>query len=100
MQQRMPIVRQVHWTSLIPQLGAIVGLALLAYAFFPKLGFIRANLVAALEYLIFCRLMRLLLTRDHIAGMSAYQARHFDEAIVHFNDSYRFFSAHRKLDAW
>ncbi len=85
---------------MIPQLAAIVGLALITYALFPGLGFIRANLVAALEYLIFCRLMRLMLTRDHIAGMRAYQAQHFDDAILHFDNSYRFFSEHCKLDAW
>jgi hypothetical protein len=100
MQQRMPVVRQVHWISLIPQLAAIVGLALLTYAIFPRVGFIRASFIAALGYLIFCRVMRSLLTRDHILGMRAYQAQHFDDAILHFDNSHRFFSAHRKLDAW
>ena len=96
----MPVVRQVHWISLIPQLVAIAGLALLTYAIFPRVGFIRASFIAALGYLIFCRVMRSVLTRDHILGMRAYQAQHFDDAILHFDNSYRFFSAHRKLDAW
>lgn len=100
MQQRMPVVRQVHRISLIPQLAGIVGLALLIYAIFPRLGFIRASLIAALGYLIFCRVMRSLLMRDHILGMRAFQAQHLDDAILHFDNSYRFFSAHRKMDAW
>ena len=100
MQQRMPVVRQVHRISLIPQLAAIVGLALLTYAIFPGLGFIGASIIAALGYAVFCRVMRSLLTRDQALGMKAYQAQHFDDAILHFDNSYRFFSAHRKLDAW
>ncbi|PYS61407.1 MAG: hypothetical protein DMF76_11075 [Acidobacteria bacterium] len=100
MQQKMPVVRQLHWISLIPQLVAIAALTLPIYAVIPPLGLFRASAIAALVYLIFCRLMRSWLTRDHILGMKAYHAQHFDEAILHFDNSYRFFSAHRKVDAW
>jgi tetratricopeptide (TPR) repeat protein len=100
MQERLPVVRQVHWISLIPQVAAIVGLTLLTYGVFPRLGFFRASFIAALGYLIFNRLMRSLLTRDHILGMRAYHAQQFDDAILHFDNSYRFFSTHRKVDAW
>ena len=100
MQQKMPVVRQLHWVQLIPQVLAIFAVALLIQDFFPRLGFFRASFIAALAYLICCRVMRSWLTRDHILGMKAYQAQHFDEAIVHFDNSYRFFSAHRKVDAW
>src|SRR5438552_5900793 len=100
MQQKMPLVRQPHWISLIPQLVAIAALTLPIYAVIPPLGLFRASALAALVYLIFCRLMRSWLTRDHILGMKAYHAQHFDEAILHFDNSYRFFSAHRKVDAW
>src|SRR5438552_17429496 len=100
MQQKMPVVRQVHWVQLIPQAVAIGAVALLIQVFLPRLGFFRASFIAALAYLVFCRVMRSWLTRDHILGMKAYQAQHFDEAILHFDNSYRFFSAHRKVDAW
>jgi len=100
MQQKMPVVRQLHWISLIPQLVAIAALTLPIYAVIPPLGLFRASAIAALVYLIFCRLMRSWLTRDHILGMKAYHAQHFDEAILHFENSYGFFSAHHKVDAW
>ena len=100
MQQKMPVVRQLHWVQLIPQAVAIAAVALMIQAFLPRLGFFRASFIAALAYLIFCRVMRSWLTRDHILGMKAYQAQRFDEAILHFDNSYRFFSAHRKVDAW
>src|SRR5437016_4356427 len=95
MPQKMPVVRQVHWVQLIPQAVAIAGVALMIQAFLPRLGFFRASFIAALAYLLFCRVMRSWLTRDHILGMKAYQAQHFDEAILHFDNSHQFFSAHR-----
>ena len=100
MQQKMPVVRQLHWVEVIPQVVAIAAVALLIQAFPPRIGFFRASFIAALAYLIFCRLMRTWLTRDHILGMKAYQAQHFDDAILHFDNCYRFFSGHRTLDAW
>jgi hypothetical protein len=58
MPQKMPVVRQLHWISLIPQLVAIAALTLPIYVVIPRLGFFRASAIAALAYLIFCRLMR------------------------------------------
>lgn len=56
--------------------------------------------IAALVYLIFCRIMRAKLTRDHSSGLRAYRAQKFQEAISYFKASYQFFSRHRHLDAW
>ena len=46
MQQKMPVVRQLHWISLIPQLVAIAALTLPIYAVIPPLGLFRASAIA------------------------------------------------------
>jgi tetratricopeptide (TPR) repeat protein len=98
MSQRMPVVRQLHWKGLTPQFIVLAALVLVLYVVFPKLGIIRDFLIAALAYFIFCRIMRGIFTRDHRSGMRAYHARKFQDAISHFESSYRFFSTHRQLD--
>jgi tetratricopeptide (TPR) repeat protein len=100
MSQRMPVVRQEHWRGVTSQLIVIAALVLVVYMVFPKLGIIREFLIATLVYFIFCRIMRTIFTRDHKSGMRAYHARKFQDAISHFESSYRFFSTHRHLDRW
>jgi hypothetical protein len=100
MSQRMPIVRQLQWMGLIPQLVAIAMLAVIVRVAFPNLGVPVDIFVGAVVYLIVCRVMRARFMRDHKKGMRAYHAQKFQEAISHFDASYRFFSAHRWLDTW
>jgi tetratricopeptide (TPR) repeat protein len=100
MTQRMPVVRQLYWMELIPQFIAIALLAGIPYVAFPDLDVPFDVFIAALVYLIFCRVMRAKFVRDHTSGMKAYHAQRFQDAISHFEASYRFFSAHRGLDRW
>jgi tetratricopeptide (TPR) repeat protein len=100
MTQRLPVVRQFYWMGLVPQFGAMAILAVVAHAAFRNLGVQLDIFIAALAYLVFCRVMRAKFTQDHRSGMKAYQAKRFREAISNFEASYRFFSAHRRLDVW
>ncbi|MGH7979942.1 MAG: hypothetical protein ACREE6_11255, partial [Limisphaerales bacterium] len=100
MNQRMPVVRQLEWIGLIPQCAAIAVLAAIAHVVLPDLDIPLDILIGALVYHIFCRVMRAKFVRDHRNGMRAYQARKFQDAISHFERSYQFFSAHRRLDTW
>lgn len=100
MPQRMPVVRQLQWIGLIPQFVAIAVLAAIAYVVFPHMGIPFDLFVAAAAYFIFCRVMRAKFVRDHRNGMRAYHAQKFQDAISHFDKSYRFFSTHRRLDTW
>jgi len=100
MTQRMPVVRQMQWMGLIPQFVAIAVLAVIAYVVFPALDIPIDIFIAALGYLIFCRVMRARFVRDHRMGMRAYNAQKFQDAISHFEASYRFFSTHPRLDSW
>lgn len=100
MSQRMPVVSQLQWTGLIPQFAAIALLAVITYIVLPDSGIPLDIFIGAMAYLVFCRVMRAKFVRDHKNGMRAYHAQKFQDAISHFDASYRFFSAHRRLDAW
>lgn len=100
MTQRMPVVRQLQWRGLVPQFFAIAVLAAITHLSVPSARFPADIFIAASAYLIFCRLMRARFLRDHREGMKAYYSQRFQDAISHFESSYRFFSVHRGLDTW
>jgi hypothetical protein len=100
MRQPLPVIRQLYWPGLLPQFLAIAALSAVAWFVLPIANFIQASIVGAVIYLISCRLLRFQFTRDHILGMKAYRTGQFRDAITHFEASHRFFSAHRRLDAW
>lgn len=99
MSQPMPVVRQLHWISLVPQAVMVATFTFIIHFSAPRSRWMHAVFFAALAYLILCRVLRAVFTRDHIAGMAAYRAQRFDDAIVHFGASYEFFSTHRWLDS-
>jgi small-conductance mechanosensitive channel len=98
MSQRMPVVRQLQWMGLIPQFVAIAVVAVIVGVAFPNAGVPADIFIGALVYLLFCRVMRARFAREHKSGMRAYHAQKFQDAISHFEASYRFFSTHRWLD--
>jgi len=100
MTQQMPVVRQLQWVGLVPQFVAMAVLGAIACVIVPRSDIPFGILIAMLVYLVFCRSMRAIFARDHKNGMRAYRAQKFQEAISHFEASYRFFSTHRRLDAW
>lgn len=100
MSQPMPVVRQVYWPGLIPQFLAIAVLCAASWLLLPMGVRGMAILVGGIAYLVFCRMMRWWLVRDHAQGIQAYRAGRFQDAIAHFDASHRYFSAHRRLDAW
>ena len=100
MSQRMPVVRQLQWTGLIPQFIAIAVLGVIVRVTFPNFDVPVDIFFGALGYLIFCRVMRARFAQNHKSGMRAYHAQKFQDAISHFEASYRFFSTHPRLDAW
>jgi hypothetical protein len=93
MSQNIPVVRQLPWKGLTPQLIVIAALVfvIVVYLGFPKLGITLYFLVALWVYFIFCRIMRAIFMRDNKSGKKAIQSRKFQDAISHFESSYRFF---------
>src|SRR3954471_11945698 len=100
MAQEMPVVRQIRWIGLVQQAFAIAALSFAFHFAFPGVDAARSLFAGALVYLIFCRAMRFVFTREHRTGIAAYRARKFHDAIPHFEASYRFFSAHPRIEAW
>jgi tetratricopeptide (TPR) repeat protein len=100
MPQPMPVVRQLAWSQLIPQALAIALLGLIFYLLFSEARLSTVLFGAAITYLIICRISRAVILREHYAGMSAYRAGRFTDAINHFEVSYAFFSRHPRMDSW
>lgn len=100
MPQPMPVVREIHWPGVIPQVIAISVIALIVHVCVATLDLPKIVCAAALIYLIICRSLRAIFVRDHKLGILEYRAGHFEAAITHFEASHRFFAAHRWLDRW
>ena len=91
-----PIVRQIAWISVVPQL-AIMAL-LVAGAYFA--GFQPFIVVGATAYLVLSIGLRRLIPRDHRAGIALFRRERFADALPHFQRSYEYFTRHRWLDDW
>jgi tetratricopeptide (TPR) repeat protein len=100
MPQPMPVVRQLYRPALVPQFIAIASIAAVVRLCFPWLPLLAILIAAPLIYLVFCRIMRAFLVREHGRGMRAYRAKRFQDAIAHFQASHQYFSEHRRLDSW
>ncbi|MBP7275396.1 MAG: hypothetical protein KBA51_04250 [Kiritimatiellae bacterium] len=91
-----PIVRQIAWLSVVPQL-AIMGLImwLLSMA-----GVQEAIFFGALAYLALSMSLRYGVAREHRRGISLFKRKQYADAIPSFERSYDFFSRYRWLDDW
>jgi len=92
----LPIVRQVAWLSLVPQLVVMAAMVALAAV----LGFDNPFLAAALPYLFLVLVLRRAIPKNHRAGMKFFKQERFAEAVPEFQKSYDFFLEHRWLDNW
>ncbi len=94
MASSVPILRQVSWLSLVPQAALWGGFAAGAHA----LGADNPVLVGAAFLLLLSFVLRRVIPRHHRAGVALFKRERFEEAIPHFEQSYRFFEKHRWLD--
>jgi hypothetical protein len=92
----LPIVRQIAWLSVVPQLLLMAALIAAAKAF----GFDDPLLAGVLAYLLLLLTLRRLVPKHHRAGLRLFKQEHFAEAIVHFQKSYDFFVKHQWVDRW
>lgn len=96
MTSSVPIVRQIAWLSVLPQLGIL--LVLIAIA--DLLGARDPFLAGAIAYVAASILLRFAIPRHHRRGLSLFKKERFSEAVPHFFRSYDFFVKHRWLDRW
>jgi hypothetical protein len=89
-----PIIRQVWWPAVLPQLVAI-GIAIAIAA---ALGAPYALLWGAAAYLAYSIGSRQLFTRPHRAGVRLVKQQRFEDAIPKFRESFDFFERHPWVD--
>lgn len=96
MASSLPIVRQIAWLSLVPQLAIFLMLVVIASA----VGSDDAVLPAAAAYLLLSLGLRGVLARHHRLGMKRFKQERFADAVPEFQRSYEFFRKHEWLDRW
>jgi tetratricopeptide (TPR) repeat protein len=96
MASNLPIVRQVAWLSIVPQLGMLALLMSGAYV----AGFKAFVVVGAAVYLVISFGLRRFIARDHRLGVALFRRGRFADALEHFQRSYEFFARRRWLDDW
>jgi hypothetical protein len=100
MSQPLPTVRQIYAPALIPQVLAIAVLSIAFHLWLPSKSWPYAVFLGALTYLIYCRIARAIVLRHHSAGIVAYKARRFDEALRHSRASFEYFERHVLIDRY
>jgi tetratricopeptide (TPR) repeat protein len=92
----LPIIRQVAWLSVLPQLLLMVGMIWISHL----AGFDNPLLAGSLSYVALSFGLRRLIPGHHRAGMKLFKQERFSEAIPHFKQSYEFFLKNPWLDRW
>lgn len=92
----IPIIRQVAWLALIPQLLFMW----LLVAVFYFLSFEQFILFGAVSYLMVSFLLRNLIPTNHRKGIKLTKELKFQEAITEYEKSIQFFKKHSWLDKY
>ena len=90
----IPIIRQMNWFALIPQLGLFAGFIFL----FKFLGLSNPSFIALAAYLILVYSLRFFLAKYHRYGMMFLKSNEFETAISYFENSYVYFQEKPWLD--
>ena len=94
MSTQIPIVQQISWLAVIPQLTVLAIAIIVAMRFSPSNGI----LYGAGAYLLYSVAARQLITRDHRAGIALAKEQRFEEAIPRFQKSLEFLDRHPWID--
>ena len=96
MSSKTPIVRQVAWISLLPQL-TFMGLLILGFYLLKSSDPI---IHGTLTYLAISLGLRMFIPKDHLQGMKLVKEQKFAEAISSFERSHQFFSTNPWIDKY
>ena len=94
MSSKPPIVRQIAWLSVLPQLAIMV----LVMWLLSIVGVQQAVLLGALVYLMLSMTLRFGIPKAHRRGISLVKRKQYTEAIPEFERSYEFFMRHKWID--
>ena len=98
MASKKPVVRQVAWLSIFPQL-LFMGILLTFFGLTVR-PFNLALLLAMLTYLIISFTLRFTIPHNHRKGILFFRAGKFEPAIDEFQKSYDFFTKHKWIDRY
>ena len=96
MRSKRPAVREVAWVSIIPHL-IVLGIIMPVWYQFNQTEFI---LFGAITYLIISQLLRRIIAKEYTSGMAKVKHEKFEEAIFHFENSYKFFKKYDWIDKY
>lgn len=96
MASNVPTVRQVAWSSLIPQL-TVMGLLIYIYYIFKSTD---PFLYGVLSYLGLSFLLRNVIAKDHRDGIRLIKQNNFTDAIPKFERSVDFFTKNKWVDKY
>lgn len=89
-----PIIKQVAWISLIPQI-AFIFILIAVYNYF---GSKEAGLFGALTYLALSMGLRYFIPKNHREGIQLTKKNQFEKAIAEYEKSHEFFSKNDWID--
>lgn len=96
MPSNVPVIRQLSWLSLVPQLLLI---ALTIYLYHLG-GFEEAFLLGALTYSLIAFLLRTSIAKHHRMGMRLVKQQNYKDAIPYFEKSVEYFSKNNWVDKY
>lgn len=96
MSSSLPVIRQIGWLSVLPQVAVLLLFVWSARA----LGAVEPFLWGAAIYLLVLVGLRFGIPLHHRIGIRLFKRERFAEAVPHFEKSYEFFSRHRWLDSF
>lgn len=91
-----PVIKQVAWVSLIPQI-AFIFILIAIYNYF---GFKDAGLFGALTYLVLSMGLRYFIPKNHREGIQLTKINQFEKAIAEYEKSYQFFTKNDWIDKY
>ena len=95
---RVPVVREVAWVSLIPQLFIFAGLSAAVYLILPYPTTDIAVMMGAVLFILWSFLARAVLTRAHRSGVRLMKKGRFREATPKFQAALAFFERYPWVD--
>lgn len=98
MSSRKPIVRQIAWIALLPQL-ILMGLLIFIFSLIIS-PIDTAFIYAMVTYLAISLILRRAIPYNHRKGISLYKAGKYPQAIEEFEKSYDFFGKHSWIDKY
>jgi tetratricopeptide (TPR) repeat protein len=94
MSSKIPVIRQIGWLSIIPQL-VFLSLIIFIYYLFSVDDFL---LFGSITYLLISFTLRNLIARDHCKGIICVRRKKYNEAIISFQKSFEFFNKNKLID--